>query len=718
MKKKLWNICLLCLFLIFVFGVSASASAASFRVYTISSGNTRVYGNAALSSASGWIYGSDEVTVLEFGSNYCKVNYPISGNRTKNGYVPFHTLFTSPTGTFYTSRAKITTYRRPNGSAYGYIAKNDSVLVMGTNGSYTQVRYPAGSDTYKFAFIKTSDCNNYIKPAPAPVPPSGGSAGSHVIPDGWYMIVSGNSDNRVLDINNWNQNNGGNLETYAKNNSTNQRFQLVYLNNGYYAIKVLHSGRYLHVADGNNKTSNVHQWQGYNTSNAQWALKSAGNGYYYLQNRANGSYLDNSNASTSLGNNVITYPYNGSYAQKWKFLSTSDGYDERRTLPDGWYEIRSANNNSYVWDINAGVNSGLNDGANLEIYPRHGGNNQKFYLRYLNNGYYAIMAGHSNKYLHKENSGYKENVLQWTSYSTSAIQTQWAIASAGSGYYVVRAKAGNYVDNSGGTVRNGNNVITYMWNGSNAQKWKFVSTGAPSPAPQPSSNVLVAESEINNAAGRYGISSGSNAYKALTMINSKYYSRLSGNKNGINIFLFEGVGNNASAGARMNAMCVVVSGGKIVYINRNSSTIPDYPFNPSKNDGTPMPTLKDGIYGFTTVNHRGKYAALNVSGAKVVRFKSRSDYYNDSSSAINVHRRSTDYIAPSDAGWVNSSGCQLIGRNSEYLSFIKAVGIVSGNSVTKYTRSVTGKIIIDRSFASTYLSNVGYYANAINMIRG
>lgn len=89
------------------------------------------------------------------------------------------------------------------------------------------------------------------------------------------------------------------------------------------------------------------------------------------------------------------------------------------------------------------------------------------------------MSGHSNKYLHKQNSGHSENVVQWESYSTSAIQTQWAIASEGNGYYVVRAKAGNYVDNSGATTQNGNNVITYLWNGTNAQKWRFVKTSAP-----------------------------------------------------------------------------------------------------------------------------------------------------------------------------------------------------------------------------------------------
>ncbi len=42
-------------------------------------------------------------------------------------------------------------------------------------------------------------------------------AASNPIPNGWYMIVSGNSDDLVLDINSFSQSNGGNLELYNLN---------------------------------------------------------------------------------------------------------------------------------------------------------------------------------------------------------------------------------------------------------------------------------------------------------------------------------------------------------------------------------------------------------------------------------------------------------------------------------------------------------------------
>lgn len=233
-------------------------------------------------------------------------------------------------------------------------------------------------------------------------------------------------------------------------------------------------------------------------------------------------------------------------------------------------------------------------------------------------------------------------------------------------------------------------------------------------------NGLVSSDELYNAASRYGISTSSNTFTALCSINSKYYDSLYSNRQGTNVFFFEGVGNNSSSGSRMNAMCVVVKNGRITYINCNSSTIPDDPFSPWKNGNTDMPTLKSGIYNFTTVNHKG-YAALNVSNGKVVRHSSQNSYYNSTSDQINIHRRSSNSINNS---WVNSAGCLIVGstpsnKNSsdnEYARFIQAVGIVgsNGSSNQGYTSYVTGKVVVDRSYAGNYLRNIGYSNGAIS----
>ena len=187
--------------------------------------------------------------------------------------------------------------------------------------------------------------------------------------------------------------------------------------------------------------------------------------------------------------------------------------------------------------------------------------------------------------------------------------------------------------------------------------------------------------------------------------------------------MFEGVGSSSSASKRMNAMCVVVQNGKITYINRNSSTIPDYPFDPTRNNNKDMPTLKSGIYLFTTVNHHSSYAALRVANAKVIRFRNESEFYSSTATGINVHRRSSNSIAPQDATWANSAGCLLVGKSgtssfSEYAKFIQTIGIVDSDAkgTDKYSTNVVGKIIIDRSYAYSYLQSIGYPDAAIEAL--
>lgn len=132
------------------------------KCYLIKNQNTTVYANRELSKKYGTIWGSDEITVSIVTSKYCVVSYPVSGGRSKTGYIPTSAILTATGGNTYSSSAQIKTYRRPGGNSYGYISKGDQVMILGTYGNYTQVKYPV-SGGYKYAFITTSNANVYLK---------------------------------------------------------------------------------------------------------------------------------------------------------------------------------------------------------------------------------------------------------------------------------------------------------------------------------------------------------------------------------------------------------------------------------------------------------------------------------------------------------------------------------------------------------------------------
>lgn len=164
---------------VFVISDSGKASAATRKGYVIGTKNVRVYSNTGLTVGFGWIYPTDEVRVITVTGRYSKVTYPISGGRFKTGYIATSTILTATGGTTYTSRGKFTTYRRDNSNnTYGYVDKNDRVLVLGSRGSFTQIKYPV-SGGYKYAFAKTSDVDAYLReiqivtPDPLPVVTNG-----------------------------------------------------------------------------------------------------------------------------------------------------------------------------------------------------------------------------------------------------------------------------------------------------------------------------------------------------------------------------------------------------------------------------------------------------------------------------------------------------------------------------------------------------------------
>lgn len=229
---------------------------------------------------------------------------------------------------------------------------------------------------------------------------------------------------------------------------------------------------------------------------------------------------------------------------------------------------------------------------------------------------------------------------------------------------------------------------------------------------------ILSAAEIQTVMEEYGLDSDSAGAQALTSIQTVYTDALTDQqKNGVLVFFFEGAGDNNDPRLRENAMCVVIWQGEILYLNRSSTTLPDYPFTPWKNYGYPVPTLKSGIYAFDTQNHHGQYAALRVLNDQVLRFRGPSDYYEDVSyrQSIEIHRRAVEGVAPESASWANSVGCLLVGHagtgyEDDYAGFARSVGIIgpedSGN--VRYRTQIHGTLIVDRSLASDYLLSVGY----------
>ena len=142
------------------------------------------------------------------------------------------------------------------------------------------------------------------------------------------------------------------------------------------------------------------------------------------------------------------------------------------TINDGIYVLESAVKPNMVADVESYEKNGT---RNLQLYERNNSNSQKFKIKSAYNGYYTMhMADNDFKVISVEgNTGCPgSNVEIRNNYSNN--NQLWSFVPADNGYYYIKSKTGNYLDVSGGYIKNNTNIQLYLGNGSDAQRWKLV----------------------------------------------------------------------------------------------------------------------------------------------------------------------------------------------------------------------------------------------------
>lgn len=134
------------------------------------------------------------------------------------------------------------------------------------------------------------------------------------------------------------------------------------------------------------KSSDLRNWstvgtQGY--TNTSLYVSENVEGIYYIQNKFSGLYLDVANGSADNGANIQQWSYNGCDAQKFKFVSTGDGY---------YYILTGASGYSKCVDIDSGSSA---DGTNVIQWEYWGGSMQKYRVVQQPDGTYAILTNAS-----------------------------------------------------------------------------------------------------------------------------------------------------------------------------------------------------------------------------------------------------------------------------------------------------------------------------------
>ena len=203
-------------------------------------------------------------------------------------------------------------------------------------------------------------------------------------------------------------------------------------------------------------------------------------------------------------------------------LLRSNSIQATTELENGTYTIESCVESGFVFDVEGF--SGENQ-ANIQLWQNAETKNQQFKIEKGTDGYYTILAIHSNKALEAAGAGMiaGTNVQQYTSNGTDA--QKWSIKYNTDGTYTFVSKCnGLSIDINSGLANNGANVQVFTDNGTKAQKFKLIKHNTV--------DTIKPEKILDNG-----------TYSILSNLNTKYSFDVEGNSknNQANIQLWENV---------------------------------------------------------------------------------------------------------------------------------------------------------------------------------
>ena len=159
---------------------------------------------------------------------------------------------------------------------------------------------------------------------PPPPPPAwnrpGGSGGS--VPDGsiWQSGgLIGRASGKAIDVANASTRDSANVQLWQFGGGENQRWDIIDLGRGQYAIISQNSNKALDVAGGSREDgANVQQFR-WNGSTAQrWRFERSSGGFFQIVNVNSGKCIDVREANTNNGANIQQWSCSGGANQAWK----------------------------------------------------------------------------------------------------------------------------------------------------------------------------------------------------------------------------------------------------------------------------------------------------------------------------------------------------------------------------------------------------------------
>ena len=317
-------------------------------------------------------------------------------------------------------------------------------------------------------------------------------------------------DGKCIDAPNGTLANNARMAIDSANDGPNQHLIFTKSGDGF-AVQVVSSGKFLAVS-GND----VVQRSKSNAASQVWMPSVAGSGGLVLVNASTGKVLSVLGNSSKKGAALQQQTRNNSAGQRWYLVS-------RNLVSNGLYELRTSSSSSIILDVNG---ASLYSGANLIVQERNGGNNQKFAVTAMGDGYYRINMPLSNTVVTVQGSSTANGAnVCMESWGNRAAQL-WKPVVTNGGLTFVNKASGKVLSFT--TAYSGANVRQTSQSNAATQKWSMVKTSMNACDMYSYVNAIYEASgnrsvTLNNAVSGYSISE-SNWNRLMDALNACYNS--------------------------------------------------------------------------------------------------------------------------------------------------------------------------------------------------
>jgi len=335
-------------------------------------------------------------------------------------------------------------------------------------GANVQLWTANGSDAQSFAFIPTK--------------PSVSAEGQADIAPGYYSISSVVNPDMIMALADYSLDNGAKVHAWTNYGFHDQMWKISRDGDGYYRLENVWSGKSLDSTGGTPIPGRQLQvWAtDWSNPNQKWVITSVTGGAYVFRNVGTGLVIDLRGGVAQDGRAIDGYLPNGTNAQRWYLGKEDDPMrindrdaPHREFLEEGIYEIEPLAAPGKRVDVQWGSKDA---GARVWLYSANGSAAQKWRVSYDAQRYVVLTNVGSGKVLdvYGASKAFGTKVTQQPANGTHA--QKWMVVETDNGDLAIGSAVAPllFLDLEGGRNTDGTPLQTYGYNGSKAQRFRFI----------------------------------------------------------------------------------------------------------------------------------------------------------------------------------------------------------------------------------------------------